>query len=88
MVRASRVSSYVAGDVPRMLKALGFKRVASGANVTLIEPGDAGVFYGSRTFDNIVIVSAVQAYLDLKRQGGRGDEAADAILCEIIRKQW
>jgi hypothetical protein len=88
MVRTARVSAYVLGDVQGLIKTLGLKRVETGANVSLIEPGDEGIFYGSRPFDSVVVVSAVQACLDVKRLGGRGDEAAEAILSEVLRKQW
>lgn len=88
MVRTTRVSAYVADASEALLKETGLKAVESGANVTLLEPGDEGVFYGSQTMDGIAIVSAVQVYLDLNRMGGRGDEGAAAILDEVLRTQW
>lgn len=88
MVRAQRVTAYVTGNIERLMARLELKPVSSGANVTLIKPGDEGVFYGQREIDDLVTVSPVQAYLDLVGAGGRGDEAAKAILDTVIRPQW
>jgi hypothetical protein len=45
-VRYQRVSAYVSGDVEAIAQRTGLKRVESGSNVVLVEPGDAGVFFG------------------------------------------
>ena len=88
MVRTPRMAAYVDGDVPEIMKELQLKEVGSGSNLRLIEPGDAGVFYDAQTVEGIVLASPVQVYLDLKRAGGRGDEAAEAILNEVIKPSW
>ena len=88
MVRSQRLSAYVPGGLEPFFKDLGLKEVASGANVALIEPGEDGVFYGARAVDGIQVASAVQTFLDLKRERGRGDEAAQAILEQILRPAW
>jgi len=87
-VRYSRVAAYVRGDVDALASRLGLKPVSSGANVTLLEPFDEGVFYGMRALEGAPIVSAVQIYLDLMQTRGRGEEAASAILGEAIKPLW
>lgn len=87
-VRYQRVTVYAAGDVDALAKRLDLKHVSSGANVTLVEPYDEGVFYGTREIDGAIIVSPVQIYLDLTQTKGRGEEAASAILEDVIKPQW
>jgi len=67
---------------------LGLQPVSSGANVALIKPYDDGVFYGTVLRDGAPVVSAIQTYLDLMATKGRGEEAAQAILEEVIKPQW
>lgn len=88
MVRYQRVTAYVTGNVDDVAARLGLKAVASGANVSLIEPYDGGVLVGSREVDGIRIASPVQTYLDLLSFKGRGEEAAQAVLEQAIRPQW
>ena len=64
------------------------KEVGSGANVTLLTPYDEGVYYGVSTREGSRIVSPVQLYLDLIGFKGRGEEAANAILEEVIKPLW
>ncbi|MGV8058742.1 MAG: type IV toxin-antitoxin system AbiEi family antitoxin [Smithellaceae bacterium] len=87
-VRYQRVMAYVSRDVERIAKILSLKEVASGANVSLFTPYDEGVLYGTRQIDGICIASPVQIYLDLLGVKGRGEEAAKAILDEVIRRSW
>ena len=87
-VRYQRVSAYVGGDVDAVAKELGLKPVPSGANVTLITPYDDGVFFGTRKVEGAPVVSPVQIYLDLIQNKGRGEEAASAILEEVIKPLW
>lgn len=88
MVRYQRASVYVVGNADDIARRLGLKAVSSGANVSLIEPYDEGVLTGGREADGIRIVSAVQVYLDLLSLAGRGEEAAQAILEQVIKPQW
>src|SRR5262249_30279602 len=88
MVRNQRLTADVSLFTTPSIEELGVKPVASGANVTLTVPGDDGVFYGAREINGVMTVSPVQAYLDLRRNPGRGDEAADAILTQVLRPQW
>jgi hypothetical protein len=88
MVRYQRVFAFVTDSAQEFAAGLGLKEVSSGANVTLMDPYDDGVFYGGRAFDGVQAVSPVQAYLDLFSNKGRGEEAAEALLREVIRPQW
>ncbi|MCL5960618.1 MAG: type IV toxin-antitoxin system AbiEi family antitoxin [Chloroflexi bacterium] len=86
-VRYQRATAY-ADEIERVASLLNLKRVPSGANVTLLEPYDKGVFFGVREVEDTRVVSSIQLYLDLKGFRGRGDEAADAVLEEVIRPLW
>jgi hypothetical protein len=87
MMRPLRAMAYVR-DARGMAAALRLREVAGGANVTLLEPYDDGVFYGVEEEAGIRLVSPVQAYLDLKGIAGRGEEAAARLLDDAIRTQW
>lgn len=87
-VRSPRMMAYVEKISEKLTFSLGLKEVTSGANVTLLEPYDAGVFYGSKEIDGIIVASPIQVYLDLRGLRGRGEEAADKLLNEVIRTQW
>jgi len=47
-----------------------------------------GVFYGSRVIDGIRVASPIQIYLDLFGFRGRGEEADNALLDQVIRPTW
>jgi hypothetical protein len=64
------------------------KEVPSGSNITLLKPYDEGVMYGAREVDGVWIVAAIQAYLDLVSFRGRGEEAAEALLDQVIMPKW
>lgn len=87
-VRRQKVHAYLEEAGTVLASLLGMKEVPSGANVSLLTPYDEGVFYGTREIDSIRIVSPVQIYLDLLGLRGRGEEAAAALLEEVIRPQW
>ena len=87
-VRYQKASAYVWGDIQKLAAELELREVGSGANLSLIEPYDEGVLYGLREVDGQCIVASVQAYLDLKGRGGRGEEAADFILAQVLRPSW
>jgi hypothetical protein len=87
-VRYQRITAYVLGDVSALVDRLRLKRVSSGANVTVIEPYDEGVLYGATKVERAPVVSPVQLYLDLTQAKGRGEEAALAILEEVIKPVW
>ena len=54
----------------------------------LLSPYDDGVFYGTRQQHHVSLASPVQAYLDLQNVGGRGREAAEALLQKEIAPKW
>ncbi len=87
-VRYQRVTAYVQGDVMRVAGAAGLKSVTAGGNITLMEPYDDGVFFGAQVIDGVRVVSPVQVYLDLANVKGRGEEAAAAIMEEVIKPKW
>ena len=88
MVRYQRVMAYLEDGFDQLADTVGLKPVTTGANVLLFKPYDSGVFYGSRLVDGVQVVSAIQAHLDLVSYKGRGEEAAEAILDQVIKKVW
>ncbi len=87
-VRFMRFFTYIYGSIENIAKALQLKKVESGANVTLLQPHDDGVFYGLQDINGISVVSDIQLYLDLKSYKGRGEEAAQAIFEQRIKPKW
>jgi hypothetical protein len=87
-VRFMRVFSYVDGSIEDIAAALQLKKVDSGANVTLLQPYDEGVFYGLQNVRGTNVVSDIQLYLDLKGYRGRGEEAAQAVFDQRIKPRW
>jgi hypothetical protein len=87
-LRYQKVFCYVENNIDQIADDLGLKEVSSGANVVLIKPYDEGIFYGSQTIDVANVVSDIQLYLDLKNSKERGEEAAEFILNERIKKTW
>jgi hypothetical protein len=66
-----------------LLNGAGFRPDERGANTWLVVPNDEGVFVGSEEREGIPCVHPIQAYLDLKAQPERADEAAAE-----LRKQF
>jgi len=87
-VRYQRVMAFVEAMPEDALAHLKLKPVDSGANVTLLTPYDEGIFYGSATIGNLQVVHPIQLYLDLRNFKGRGEEAAETILEEVIKPSW
>jgi hypothetical protein len=87
-VRYQRATAYVSGDLERVAQRLGLKEVTTGANVRLLEPADDGVLYGADEVDGLRIVSAIQCYLDLRTEPGRGAEAAETLMNEVLSPRW
>jgi hypothetical protein len=69
------------------------KAVDSGENIVVLIPDDSGVFLsfeadsyvGEQT---LVCTDPVQTYVDLIHSGGRGEEAAQALLEQKIMPAW
>jgi hypothetical protein len=53
-----------------------------------LEPYDEGVFYAVQEINGMQVVSDAQLYLDLKGYKERGEEAAQFLLENRLRKQW
>lgn len=87
-VRYQRVFAYIEDTKKDVAGLLNFKEVPSGANVSLLTPYDEGIFYGSQDINGVRIASPIQIYLDLKTYRGRGEEAADVLLEQVIKKRW
>lgn len=81
-------SKYDADVVKDLVEHLEARRMDSGANLVLVVPKDSFVFYQLRTIDGIGVVSPLQLYLDLRKQPGRGEEAAQEILKQQIMPTW
>ena len=71
-----------------LVQHLGARRVDSGANWVFVVPEDTFVLYQVRRIDGIAVASPVQLYLDLRKQPGRGQEAAEEILKREIMPTW
>jgi hypothetical protein len=80
--------AYVSTLPENIVSLPDLKEVETGANVMLLGPYDEGVFYGTQVIDDIRIVSPVQIYLDLKSYKGRGEEAAEVLLRDVIKPKW
>lgn len=65
------------------------KAVESGANVIVLTPQDSGVFAGKQSKSaGAPCTHPIQTYIDLKQAGGRGNEAAEALLEQKIKPIW
>jgi hypothetical protein len=87
-VRYQRVMTYVMGGIDELAQRIDLKGVTSGANVSLLVPYDNGVFYGSEVSNSYTMASSIQIYLDLLGFRGRGEEAAEALMEQVIRLKW
>jgi hypothetical protein len=87
-VRYQRVMAYMEDLDEGALLQLALKRVTSGANVSIFLPYDEGVFYGAREVSGAQVASPVQVYLDVRNFRGRGEEAGQVLLEQVIRPTW
>jgi hypothetical protein len=87
-LRYKRAFVYLSNFIEKVTLALGWKEVPSGPNITILEPYDEGVFYGLQEINGMKVVSDTQLYLDLKGYKERGEEAAQFLLENRLRKQW
>lgn len=88
MVKYSKATAFIGSLPDNIASAMNLKEVPTGSNITLCLPVDNAVFYNSRLIDGTNIVSPIQLYLDLKGNRGRGEEAAEMLLSEVIRPAW
>lgn len=68
------------------------KPVDSGENLVVLIPEDNGVFYlqegGTMGDRRLSCTNPVQTYVDLCHCGGRGEEAAEALLEQNLKRAW
>jgi hypothetical protein len=87
MVRYQRAYAYVMPEaLPGVVKTLNLKEVSSGHNLVLLEPYDEGVFDHPGPIKEVT--TPVQTYLDLVSSKSRGEEAAEFLLNQVIKKAW
>ena len=91
-VRQPKTWLYVSGHLVEEFPAkLGVKKVESGENLVVLVPSDSGVFFTPEvpvTEDRLPCTNEVQTYVDLWHCGGRGQEAAEALLEQRIKPLW
>jgi len=87
MVRYQRAYAYVVPEaLPSVVKTLDLKEVTSGHNLILLDPYDEGVLDHRGPIKEVT--SPVQTYLDLVSSKSRGEEAAEFLLNQVIKKAW
>ena len=68
------------------------KPVDSGENLVVLIPDDDGIFYmgdgGMMGEHRLACTNAAQTYVDLSHCGGRGEEAAEAVLEQRLKPEW
>ena len=63
-------------------------RPNTGPKLRFITPYDAGVFMYSKPVGTALVVSPIQAYLDLYARGGRDLKQAEYLLNNVIQPKW
>ena len=92
-VRQTKTWLYVAGrELARFAEMTEAKPVDTGENLVVLEPADDGVFFqadgGTTGEDRLRCTNLVQTYIDLWHCGGRGKEAAEALLEQRLKPVW
>jgi hypothetical protein len=92
-VRQAKTWLYVSETLEAEFRSrIEAKPVDSGENLVVLFPSDEGIFFGldadASGEEGLPCTNAVQTYLDLSHAGGRGAEAADAILSRCLRPAW
>ncbi len=92
-VRQPKTWIYVRRDFLARFEALAeAKPVDTGENLVVLLPDDDGVFYlgeGGNVGDRQMgCTNPVQTYVDLFHCGGRGEEAAEAVLEQRLKPGW
>ena len=90
MVRQPKFWLMVVDDqVDQLREALQAKSVESGANLTVLIAPDRGYLVGAKDEDNAgVCTHPLQTYVDTWHAGGRGEEAAQAVLDRRLKPSW
>ena len=92
-VRQPKTWVYVRGsEIQRFEKLLDAKQVDSGENIVVLIPEDDGVFTSAESwidsYNHLGATHPIQTYVDLLHAGGRGKEAAEALLEQRIKSEW
>jgi hypothetical protein len=92
-VRQPKTWLYVASDWEDKFREVAeAKLVDSGENLVVLIPEDDGVFYlgdgGTMEEQRLSCTNPVQTYVDLFHCGGRGEEAAEALLEQNLKRVW
>ena len=88
MLRYNRVFAYLSGSIEEIACSLGWKKVPSGPNVSLMNPFDESVLWDIQEIRGIKIVSDIQLFLDLSGYKGRGEEAAEFLYDNRLKNRW
>lgn len=83
-VRYDQVLAYWTGNADELAREAKLKAAETGANVHLLVPRDEGVFRELQHMAGVPVVSPMQTYLDLKREPGRGAEAAEFLWNTVL----
>jgi len=92
-VRQPKTWLYVReDDLSKFEELVEAKEVDSGENLVVLIPQDEGVFYladgGTMGENRMSCTNEVQTYVDLYHCGGRGEEAAEALLSQRLKPEW
>lgn len=89
-VRQPRTWLYVDADIEdEFASKVEAKVVDSGENLVVLIPDDSGVFYRAEPGNGrLPCTNVAQTYVDLAKAGGRGEEAAEAILNQRLKPAW
>jgi hypothetical protein len=92
-VRQFKIWLYVSQrELSRFETLVEAKPVDSGENIVVLIPDDEGVFClqegGKMGEHRLGCTNPVQTYVDLWHSGGRGQEAAEALLEQRLKPEW
>jgi hypothetical protein len=87
-LRYNVVFAYIDSSIESIKNDLNWKEVTTGANISILDPYDEGIFYGLQEINGLKVVSDVQLYLDLKSYKKRGEEAAEFLIEKRLRPKW
>lgn len=92
-VRQPKAWIYVREELlSKFEEALEAKPTDSGENLVVLIPNDEAVFYqgehGATEEQALSSTSLIQTYVDLFHCGGRGEEAAEALLNQRLKPEW
>ncbi|MBN8709458.1 MAG: hypothetical protein BGO12_17220 [Verrucomicrobia bacterium 61-8] len=89
-VRQPKTWLFVASEYEEAFaEATEAKPVDSGENLVVLIPEDTGVFYQQEVVgDRLACTNPIQTYVDLLHSGGRGQEAAAALLEQNLKPAW